>query len=72
MINTIMIYYIIVCREEVCPHEHRNPASLTILPNAGGSMRMPAIAFVLAGFMAAIFVMTVFNLYKYLAKVMSQ
>ncbi len=35
-------------------------------------MRMPAIAFVLAGFMAAVFVMTVVSLYKYLAKVMSQ
>jgi len=33
---------------------------------------MSAIAFALAGFMAAIFVMTVISLYKYLAKVMSQ
>jgi len=35
-------------------------------------MRMPAIAYVLAGFMAAVFVMTVISLYKYIAKVMSQ
>jgi len=35
-------------------------------------MRMPAIAYVLAGFMAAVFVMTIISLYKYIAKVMSQ
>lgn len=53
-------------------HERSNPASLTLLTTSGGSMRMPAMAFVLAGFMAAVFVMTIISLYKYLAKVMSQ
>lgn len=37
----------------------------------GGSIIMPAIAYVLAGFMAGLFVMTVISLYKYIIKVMS-
>ena len=53
-------------------HEHRKPVSFIFLSNSGGSVRMPAIAFVLAGFMAAVFVMTIISLYKYIAKVMSQ
>ena len=71
MINSIMIYYIIVWKG--ChAHEHSDLTSLTFPAHGGGSMRMPAIAFVLAGFVAAIFVMTVVSLYKYLAKIMSQ
>jgi hypothetical protein len=53
-------------------HEHRKPACLILLSNNGGSMRMPAIAYVLAGFVAAVFVMTIISLYKYIAKAMSQ
>jgi hypothetical protein len=33
---------------------------------------MPAVAFVLIGFMAGLFVMTIFSLYRYLIKVMSR
>lgn len=34
-------------------------------------MSMPAVAYVLAGFVAGLLVMTVFSLYKYVIKVMS-
>jgi hypothetical protein len=71
MINNIMIYYIIVFREEVPHHERGYPGSLAVLTSKGGPVRMPAIAFVLAGFMAAVFVMTVISLYKYVAKIIS-
>jgi hypothetical protein len=53
-------------------HEHRKPASLIFLSDRGGSMRMPAIAYVLAGFMAGLFVMTILSLYKYVVKIMSR
>ncbi|HVQ00381.1 MAG TPA: hypothetical protein VMT57_02590 [Candidatus Thermoplasmatota archaeon] len=53
-------------------HEYGSQTSLTVLASHGGSMHMPAIAFVLLGFVAAVFVMTIINLYKYLIKIMSQ
>jgi hypothetical protein len=53
-------------------HENRKPTAPIFFGKGGGSMRMPAVAYVLAGFMAGLFVMTIINLYKYIVKVMSQ